>query len=180
MSSYFHYLHVVIAPHKAVKPQQAIIILIWQVSSCYYRYVDLRCYLHFSAWFPPARVTYYVSERMSSVETHQESVLLRRCCCCCLTFGYGFTEEDDGHPHDVYPAVLKPAMRAHIQKLCQSPHCVDSLVFYMNSPAYSDGASLLWDTNQDGVVSVNSGDGVKGTVLRHPPPHLRRCFRTCR
>ena len=54
--------------------------------------------------------------------------------------------------HPVHPAALKLAMRYHIQKMCMSPHCADSLVLYLNSPAMSDGNMLLWDANRDGRV----------------------------
>ena len=53
----------------------------------------------------------------------------------------------------VYPAAMKHAFRYHIRKLCMSPHCVDSLVIYMNSPARNDGTSYLWDVDRDGIVS---------------------------
>ena len=55
--------------------------------------------------------------------------------------------------HRVYPAAMKGAFRHHIRKTCLSPHCADSLVLYMNSPARNDGTSLLWDVNADGLVS---------------------------
>ena len=59
-------------------------------------------------------------------------------------------------PHEVYPAALKLAMRYHLQKMCASPHCVDSLLLYLNGPARSDGTVLLWDLDGDGVVSNNT------------------------
>jgi hypothetical protein len=41
--------------------------------------------------------------------------------------------------HHVHPAAMKLALRYHIQTLCRSPHCVNSLVQIMSS---------LWtDTN---------------------------------
>ena len=58
----------------------------------------------------------------------------------------------------VHPAAIKLAMRYHIQKMCLSPHCADSLVLYLNSPAMSDGSTLLWDANRDGVVSTDITD----------------------
>lgn len=51
-----------------------------------------------------------------------------------------------------YPATMKFAFRYHIQKLCSSLHCVDSLLMYLNSPAMHDGSTLLWDINGDGMV----------------------------
>lgn len=54
--------------------------------------------------------------------------------------------------HEVHPAAMKIAMRYHLQSMCSSLHCVDSLVFYLNSPAKSDGTMLLWDVNGDGKV----------------------------
>ena len=60
---------------------------------------------------------------------------------------------DEEQPHEVHPAALKIAMRYHIQRMCSSPHCVDSFVFYLNSPSKTDGTSLLWDVDGDGQVS---------------------------
>ncbi len=54
--------------------------------------------------------------------------------------------------HEVHPAAMKVTMRYHIQMLCGSLHCVDSLLFYLNSPTRSDGTMLLWDINADGEV----------------------------
>ncbi|KAK7499367.1 hypothetical protein BaRGS_00009342, partial [Batillaria attramentaria] len=59
---------------------------------------------------------------------------------------------DGDPPQKVYPAALKLALRNHIAKLCMAPHCVDSLFLYLNSPARSDGSSLLWDVNGDGLA----------------------------
>ena len=63
-----------------------------------------------------------------------------------------FTVSGEDH-HEVHPAALKLAMRYHLQKLCGSLHCADSLVLYLNSPTKSDGSMLLWDVDQDGEVS---------------------------
>ena len=61
---------------------------------------------------------------------------------------------DDGlKSHDVYPAALKPALRSHLQKLCATPHCADTLLVYLNSPSRTDGTALLWDIDGDGYVS---------------------------
>ncbi|XP_041365076.1 uncharacterized protein LOC121380359 [Gigantopelta aegis] len=57
--------------------------------------------------------------------------------------------------HRVYPAAMKGAFRHHIRKTCLSPHCADSLVLYLNSPARNDGTSLLWDVNADGLAEEN-------------------------
>ncbi|KAK3109048.1 hypothetical protein FSP39_021810 [Pinctada imbricata] len=57
------------------------------------------------------------------------------------------------HAHQVHPAAMKLALRYHIQTLCRSPHCVNSLVIYMNSPSKNDGSSLLWDVDKDGLAS---------------------------
>ncbi|ELU05668.1 hypothetical protein CAPTEDRAFT_184149 [Capitella teleta] len=64
------------------------------------------------------------------------------------------TTVDDARAR-VHPAAFKLAMRYHVQRLCSSPHCVDSFVFYMNSPAKHDGSSLLWDIDADGEASVD-------------------------
>ncbi|XP_033762233.1 LOW QUALITY PROTEIN: uncharacterized protein LOC117343822 [Pecten maximus] len=58
-------------------------------------------------------------------------------------------------PHQVHPAAMKYALRYHIQTLCRSPHCVNSLVLYLNSPAKTDGTMLLWDINSDGLAEDN-------------------------
>lgn len=50
---------------------------------------------------------------------------------------------------------MKYAFRYHLQKLCRVPHCVNSLVLYLNSPAKNDGTSLLWDLDEDGIVSID-------------------------
>lgn len=55
-------------------------------------------------------------------------------------------------PQKVYPASMKMAMRNHLRRLCLQPHCVDSLFLFLNSPARSDGSSLLWDANDNGLV----------------------------
>ena len=56
--------------------------------------------------------------------------------------------------HHVHPAAMKLALRYHIQTLCRSPHCVNSLVLYMNSPAKNDGTMYLWDVDFNGLVSI--------------------------
>ncbi|PVD31153.1 hypothetical protein C0Q70_10431 [Pomacea canaliculata] len=55
-------------------------------------------------------------------------------------------------PQKVYPASMKMAMRNHLRRLCLQPHCVDSLFLFLNSPARSDGSSLLWDANDNGLA----------------------------
>ncbi|XP_064614583.1 uncharacterized protein LOC135478242 [Liolophura sinensis] len=79
-------------------------------------------------------------------------------------------EQDVEERHSVHPAAMKLALRYHIQKICKSPHCVDSFVIYMNSPAKNDGTSLLWDLNGDGLAE----DSEKYTVreLKHD---LHKC-----
>lgn len=54
--------------------------------------------------------------------------------------------------HHVHPAAMKLALRYHIQTLCRSPHCVNSLVLYMNSPAKNDGTMYLWDVDSNGLA----------------------------
>ncbi|KAH3754969.1 hypothetical protein DPMN_189650 [Dreissena polymorpha] len=51
---------------------------------------------------------------------------------------------------------MKLAFRYHVQTMCRTVHCVDSLLIYMNSPTKTDGTSLLWDVNGDGMVSRTS------------------------
>ena len=48
---------------------------------------------------------------------------------------------------------MKFALRYHLIKMCANPHCVDSLVLYLNSPTKHDGAMLLWDLDGNGEVS---------------------------
>ncbi|CAA9995298.1 unnamed protein product [Nesidiocoris tenuis] len=55
---------------------------------------------------------------------------------------------------DVYPSGLKLALRYHLRTLCETPRCADSLVIYLNSPTRPDGASLLWDKDDNGEVCV--------------------------
>ena len=54
--------------------------------------------------------------------------------------------------HQVLPAAMKLAFRYHLQTLCSTRHCVDSLVIYLNSPTKLDGTSLLWDVDGNGMV----------------------------
>ncbi|KAG8199752.1 hypothetical protein JTE90_000845 [Oedothorax gibbosus] len=56
---------------------------------------------------------------------------------------------------EVFPAAFKNTMRYHIRKICQSVHCADSLILYLNSPTRNDGASLLWDIDRDGQIEDN-------------------------
>ncbi|XP_052235359.1 uncharacterized protein LOC127847478 isoform X4 [Dreissena polymorpha] len=58
------------------------------------------------------------------------------------------------HPHQVLPAAMKLAFRYHVQTMCRTVHCVDSLLIYMNSPTKTDGTSLLWDVNGDGMAEA--------------------------
>ena len=62
-------------------------------------------------------------------------------------------EEDEHSNRNSYPATQKDAIRNHISTLCRVPNCVETLVIYLNSPTTNDGASLLWDTDNNGVVS---------------------------
>ncbi|GIX75495.1 hypothetical protein CEXT_110061 [Caerostris extrusa] len=72
----------------------------------------------------------------------------------CRDFVSGI-EEYLGIKDEVFPAAFKLTMRYHIRKLCQSLHCADSLVIYMNSPTRNDGATLLWDINRNGQADDN-------------------------
>lgn len=53
---------------------------------------------------------------------------------------------------EIFPAAMKTSMRFHIRKICGTPHCVDTLVLYLNSPSKTDGTMLLWDLNNNGKV----------------------------
>lgn len=55
--------------------------------------------------------------------------------------------------HSVYPSAMKLALRYHIQKICQSTLCADTLVIHLNSPTTKDGTMLLWDVDGNGEVS---------------------------
>ncbi|XP_043227581.1 uncharacterized protein LOC122384327 [Amphibalanus amphitrite] len=62
--------------------------------------------------------------------------------------------EDESYPHTyLHPSAMKLGLRYHLRKMCAEPHCVDSLVFYLNSPAADDGSTLLWDADGDGIAS---------------------------
>ncbi|XP_064456265.1 uncharacterized protein LOC135367087 [Ornithodoros turicata] len=50
----------------------------------------------------------------------------------------------------LYPSALKLTFRYHLQRMCQSSRCVDSLFLYLNSPVLLDGSSLLWDVDGNG------------------------------
>ncbi|XP_064648494.1 uncharacterized protein LOC135500775 [Lineus longissimus] len=66
-------------------------------------------------------------------------------------FANGAVNTGNTETHEIHPSAFKFALRYHLQKMCTSLHCVDSLVFYMNSPARTDGTSLLWD--MDGITN---------------------------
>ncbi|XP_055936942.1 uncharacterized protein LOC129966528 isoform X1 [Argiope bruennichi] len=51
---------------------------------------------------------------------------------------------------EVFPAAFKLTMRYHIRKICQTMHCADSFVIYLNSPTTNEGSSLLWDIDRNG------------------------------
>jgi len=63
--------------------------------------------------------------------------------------------------------VLKLVIRYHIRNLCSAHHCVDSLVIYLNSPTTSDGTILLWDVDQNGLVSFSTFTGPQSAVYQH-------------
>lgn len=54
--------------------------------------------------------------------------------------------------HQVLPSAMKLAFRYHLQTLCGTRHCVDSLVLYLNSPTKLDGTLLLWDVDGNGMA----------------------------
>ncbi|PIK53216.1 hypothetical protein BSL78_09855 [Apostichopus japonicus] len=62
--------------------------------------------------------------------------------------------DKDGGKH-TYPATNKYGLRNHISTLCRTSDCVDSFFIYLNSPALTDGTSLLWDRNQDGWATTD-------------------------
>lgn len=54
----------------------------------------------------------------------------------------------------MYPATEKEAIRNHISYICRKQHCADTFVLYLNSPTRNDGTMLLWDRNNNGIVSL--------------------------
>ncbi|GFU55336.1 uncharacterized protein NPIL_263371 [Nephila pilipes] len=56
---------------------------------------------------------------------------------------------------EIFPSAFKLTMRYHIRKLCRSALCADSFVIYLNSPTTSDGTSLLWDIDRNGLIDKN-------------------------
>ena len=79
---------------------------------------------------------------------------------------------------DLYSAVPKHVIRYHIQNLCRSAHCVDSLVIYLNTPTNSDGSMLLWDADGDGIVRYHWRPFALTTAYGRPVPiALSVCLR---
>ncbi|KFM81747.1 hypothetical protein X975_18327, partial [Stegodyphus mimosarum] len=64
-------------------------------------------------------------------------------------------DENEEIWQETYPVILKLALRYHIETLCQSMHCADSLVLYLSSPTQKDGSILLWDENGNGQAERN-------------------------
>ncbi|XP_037084928.1 uncharacterized protein LOC119105572 [Pollicipes pollicipes] len=61
---------------------------------------------------------------------------------------------DEAYPRTyLHASAMKLGLRYHLRKMCAEPHCVDSLVVYLNSPAANDGSALLWDADGDGIAS---------------------------
>ncbi|EDO49421.1 predicted protein, partial [Nematostella vectensis] len=62
--------------------------------------------------------------------------------------------ELDGDPStsDASPAIKETGIRRHINRLCDSQWCIDTLVIYLTGTAHSNGALLLWDSNDDGLT----------------------------
>ncbi|PRD26930.1 UNVERIFIED_CONTAM: hypothetical protein NCL1_36746 [Trichonephila clavipes] len=56
---------------------------------------------------------------------------------------------------EIFPSAFKLTMRYYIRKLCRSSLCADSFVIYLNSPTTSDGTSLLWDIDRNGLIDKN-------------------------
>lgn len=54
----------------------------------------------------------------------------------------------------MYPATEKEVIRNHISYICRKQHCADTFVLYLNSPTRNDGTMLLWDRNNNGIVSL--------------------------
>lgn len=67
----------------------------------------------------------------------------------------------------MYPATEKEVIRNHISYICRKQHCVDSLVLYLNSPTRNDGTMLLWDRNNNGIVSVHLFSRSDGCEVQH-------------
>ncbi|XP_054720834.1 uncharacterized protein LOC129230427 [Uloborus diversus] len=73
----------------------------------------------------------------------------------------GLEENDNSRPQELYPAAFKLPIRYHIRKICQSLHCADSFVIYLNSPTKSDGSMFLWDIDGNGQADENEIYSVK-------------------
>lgn len=54
----------------------------------------------------------------------------------------------------MYPSALKLALRYHVHRLCETARCADTLLMYLNGPALPGGATLLWDADGNGQVSL--------------------------
>ncbi|XP_067931538.1 uncharacterized protein [Watersipora subatra] len=102
--------------------------------------------------------------RQTSVNRHSENIvniyhLLRRNGfeqkSVKIFFANGMHREEDGADSldtEIFPAAMKYSMRLHIRNICHKPHCVDSLILYLNSPSKTDGTMLLWDVNKNGLL----------------------------
>ncbi|XP_035215367.1 uncharacterized protein LOC118188947 [Stegodyphus dumicola] len=64
-------------------------------------------------------------------------------------------DENEEIWQETYPVTLKLALRYHIETICQTMHCADSLVLYLSSPTQKDGSILLWDANGNGQAERN-------------------------
>ena len=51
------------------------------------------------------------------------------------------------------PSAMKSGLRGHLRTICESRQCADSLFVYLNNPTTVDGDMLLWDIDQNGIVS---------------------------
>ena len=56
----------------------------------------------------------------------------------------------------VYASKFKFGIRHHLRSLCEIERCSNILFLYLNSPAKANGASLLWDANENGEVCANT------------------------
>ncbi|GFO35722.1 hypothetical protein PoB_006222700 [Plakobranchus ocellatus] len=61
-------------------------------------------------------------------------------------------QSKDEQPLRVYSSAMKQALRHHLQQMCSTVRCVDSLVLYLNSPSMQRGTMLLWDVDGNGMA----------------------------
>lgn len=68
---------------------------------------------------------------------------------------------------DTIPAVDASSILQHVKEVCsKDTKCIDTFVMYFNGPVTRSGDLLLWDWNQDGVVSSTETLSVKDLLAQ--------------